>query len=129
MSMTLEEIESIELTDEFIEQVQQEATPENIARITLLTARMLLDYCDGDRGAAVEEAQRDCQKYTLVYGSRPRTFSALLKAIDVLADFRAKKAANAPTDQSEALTAHNTPKTGCQVHCTTESGGKQGVGA
>lgn len=89
--MTLEEIESMELTDEFIERAQQEATPENIARIALLTARMLLDTCGGDREAAVEEAHRDYQECALVYGSSPRTFSTLLKAIDVLADFRAKK--------------------------------------
>ena len=39
--------------------------------------------------------------------------------------FEYKKAANAPTDQSEALTAPDTPASGCQGHCTTAAGGKQ----
>ncbi len=110
--MTLEEIESMELTNELIERAQQEATPENIARIALLTARMLLDTCGGNREAAVEEAHRDYQEYALVYGLNPRTFSTLLKAIDVLADFRAKKAANPQADQSKGLTAQNTTENG-----------------
>lgn len=36
-----------------------------------------------------------------------------------------KKAANAPTDQSEALTATDTTVTGCHDHCTTAADGKQ----
>lgn len=36
-----------------------------------------------------------------------------------------KKAANAPTDQSEALTATDTTGNGCQGHCTTAAGGNQ----
>lgn len=38
-----------------------------------------------------------------------------------------KKAANAPTDQSEALTAHNTTGSGCQTQHTTKTGKAQGV--
>ena len=36
-----------------------------------------------------------------------------------------KKAVNAPTDQSEALTATDTTVTGCQGHCTMSAPGKQ----
>ena len=38
-----------------------------------------------------------------------------------------KKAANAPTDQSEALTATETTETGCQPQHTTKTGKAQGV--
>lgn len=102
--MTLEEIESMELTYELIEQAQK-ATPENIARITLLTARMLLDYCDGDREMAKEQVQRDYEGQTPIHGAAPNLLRLLLKSIDALADFRAKKAANPHADQSKGLTA------------------------
>ena len=127
--MTLEEIESMELTDELIEQVRQATTAEALALAAFMAARMLLDDCGGGREAAVEEAQRYCQAYALVYGSRPQTFPTLLKAIGALADFRAKKAANPHTDQSKGLTAHNTPETGCQSQHTTKTDKAQGVGA
>ena len=37
-----------------------------------------------------------------------------------------KKAPSAPTDQSEALNAHDTTGNGCQGNCTTAAGGNQG---
>lgn len=39
--------------------------------------------------------------------------------------FEHKKAANAPTDQSEALTATETTETGCREYCTTVAAGRQ----
>lgn len=123
--MTLEEIESMELTNELIEQVQQETTPENIARIVFLTARMWLDETGGNREVAKAQAETDYQEYSSVYGVAPRLFELQLKAIDVLGDFRAKKAANPHADQSKGLTANDTTGNGCCEHCTTAAGGKQ----
>lgn len=122
--MTLEEIESMELTYELIEQAQQEATLENFERIILLTARMLLDYCDGDREMAKEQVQRDYEGQTPIHGADPNLLRLLLKSIDALADFRAKKA---PVTPGKELTdAPDTTGTGCYTKYSTESGGKQG---
>lgn len=121
--MTLEEIESMELTDELIEQARQDPTSEALALAVLVAARTLLDYCDNDVKAAKEQVLQDYASQTPIHGGK--ALRLLLKAIDVLGDFRAKKAANPHADQSKGLTANDTTGNGCCEHCTTAAGGKQ----
>ena len=48
-----------------------------------------------------------------------------LKAIDLIHDLEKKKAANAPTDQSEALTVTETTASGCYNNYTTAAARNQ----
>lgn len=103
--MTLEKIESMNLTEDLLVQIERDPTPENIALMCMLEARDTLDNCGGDRQAAREwlckafyEYDPECKTHSFVH----RMF---LRAVDVLADYRAKKAANPHADQSKGLTA------------------------
>lgn len=124
--MTLEEIESMELTDEFIEQVgERDGIPASLALLAFREARMQLDDNGENREMAKEQTRRYYQEYKIAHRPRTDVICLLLKAIDVLADFRAKKAANPHADQSKGLTANDTTGNGCCEHCTTAAGGKQ----
>lgn len=91
-AMTLEEIESMELTDEFIEQVKErEGMAACLALLAFREARIRLDENGGNREAAKAQTAVWYQEYKVVYGSAKDEIHLLLKAIDVLADYRAKK--------------------------------------
>lgn len=104
--MTLEEIEKVDLTNEFIEQVEErEGMAACLALLAFREARIRLDENGGNRETAKAQTSVWYRRYKRAHGSAKDEIHLLLKAIDVLADYRAKKAASALTDKSETLTA------------------------
>ena len=127
--MTFDELENMNLTEDLLVQVERDPTPKNIALVCMLEARDTLDSCGGDRQAARERLCKDFYEFDPECKTNSFVSRVFLRALDVFADYRAKKASSAPTDQSEALNAQTTTVSGCQSQHTTKAEKAQEVRA